>query len=93
MNGVLESLRERGVLSDLDWHFAHTVACIGGERNPAVLLAAALASHAIGLGILVSGFRAGISSPLAGWCHHSGIRPKTHQKLAQAQVARRHQQT
>ena len=50
MNGVLELLRERGVLSDLDWHFAHTVACIGGERNPAVLLAAALASHAIGQG-------------------------------------------
>jgi exodeoxyribonuclease V alpha subunit len=50
VNGVLELLRERGVLSDLDWHFAHTVARIGGERHPVVLLAAALASHAIGQG-------------------------------------------
>jgi exodeoxyribonuclease V alpha subunit len=47
MSGVLELLRQRGVLADLDWHFASTVTRMGGDRRPAVQLAAALASRAV----------------------------------------------
>ncbi len=50
MSGAVELLRARGVLADLDWHFARTVGRVGGERRPAVLLAAALASRAVGQG-------------------------------------------
>lgn len=50
MSATLELLRERGVLSDLDWHFAHAVGRIGGDERPAVRLAAALASRAVGQG-------------------------------------------
>lgn len=47
---ALDSLRARGVLSDVDWHFAHAVARIGDEPRAAVRLAAALASRAVGQG-------------------------------------------
>jgi len=50
VSDAFELLRARGVLSDLDWHFARAVGRIGGEREPAVLLAAALASRAVGDG-------------------------------------------
>ena len=50
MSRSLEWLRARGVLSDLDWHFARAVGRIGGDQRPAVLLAAALASRAVGRG-------------------------------------------
>jgi exodeoxyribonuclease V alpha subunit len=47
---ALEELRARGVLSELDWHFAEAVARIGGDEQPTVRLAAALASRAVGQG-------------------------------------------
>jgi exodeoxyribonuclease V alpha subunit len=50
MSATLDRLRERGVLSDLDWHFAHAVGRIGGDERPLVRLAAALASRAVGQG-------------------------------------------
>jgi exodeoxyribonuclease V alpha subunit len=50
MNGVLELLRARGVLSDLDWHFARAVSRIGGDERPTARVAAALASRAVGHG-------------------------------------------
>jgi len=46
----LDLLRLRGALSDLDVAFALSVARIGRESHPEVLLAAALASRAVGLG-------------------------------------------
>ncbi len=50
MSGALELLRERGVLADLDWHFARAVGRIGADERPIVQLAAALASRAVGQG-------------------------------------------
>jgi exodeoxyribonuclease V alpha subunit len=50
MSAALELLRERGVVSSLDWHFAYAVGRIGGDERPAVRLAAALASRAVGQG-------------------------------------------
>ena len=50
MSGALELLRERGLLADLDWHFASTVARLGGEARHEVVLAAALASRQVGQG-------------------------------------------
>jgi exodeoxyribonuclease V alpha subunit len=47
---TLDLLRERGVLSEIDWHFAGAVGRIGGDDRPAVQLAAALASRAVGQG-------------------------------------------
>ena len=50
MNDSLELLHARGVLSDLDYHFARTVSRIGGDDRPTVCIAAALTSRAVGLG-------------------------------------------
>jgi exodeoxyribonuclease V alpha subunit len=50
MNGALELLRERGVLADLDWHFARALARLGDDQRAPVLLAVALASRAVGQG-------------------------------------------
>jgi exodeoxyribonuclease V alpha subunit len=46
----LETLGEQGALSALDVAFAGTVGRLADESRPAVLLAAALASRAVGLG-------------------------------------------
>ncbi len=43
----LDALREAGILAPLDVHFAHTMARLGADPRPAVLLAAALASRAV----------------------------------------------
>jgi exodeoxyribonuclease V alpha subunit len=43
-------LHRRGVLSELDWHFARVLARIGGETDEDVLLAAALVSRHVGAG-------------------------------------------
>ena len=50
MSDGLDLLRERGVLSELDWHFARAVARLAGEVRPPVRLAAALACRAVGQG-------------------------------------------
>jgi exodeoxyribonuclease V alpha subunit len=50
MSGALQVLRERGVLSDLDWHFADAITRIGRDRRSDIRLAAALASRAVGQG-------------------------------------------
>src|SRR5262249_12346221 len=47
MTDALGLLRARGVLADVDWHFARAIGRIGGDDGPAVLLAAALASRAV----------------------------------------------
>jgi exodeoxyribonuclease V alpha subunit len=44
---TLETLHEHGVVSPLDRHFALAMGRIAGERDPSVLLAAALASHKV----------------------------------------------
>jgi exodeoxyribonuclease V alpha subunit len=44
MNGVIRTLRERGVLSPIDEHFTAAISRISGEENPEVLLACALVS-------------------------------------------------
>ena len=46
----LETLAEQGALSALDVAFARTMARLADESRPAVLLAVALASRAVGLG-------------------------------------------
>jgi exodeoxyribonuclease V alpha subunit len=47
MSELLRDLQARGVLAPLDRHFAQGIAKIAGERDPRVLLAAALASRAV----------------------------------------------
>ncbi|MEO8602296.1 MAG: exodeoxyribonuclease V subunit alpha, partial [bacterium] len=47
---MIAELQARGVLSDLDVHLARTLVRLAGERSEAVLLAAALASRAVGQG-------------------------------------------
>jgi exodeoxyribonuclease V alpha subunit len=88
---ALEILRERGVLSDVDWHFAHAVGRIGGDSGAVVQLAAALASRAVGQGHVCLDLRrlvdsggladeAGVPVPcawpsLAEWMHTLGASP------------------
>jgi exodeoxyribonuclease V alpha subunit len=47
---TFDLLRAHGVLSEIDCHFAGAVGRIGGDERPAVQLAAALASRAVGQG-------------------------------------------
>jgi len=49
-DSALERLREAGVLSSLDRHFAVCIAALAGEVRPDVLLAAALASRQVASG-------------------------------------------
>ena len=50
MNDPLPMLYERGLLTDLDWHFARLMNRLAGGGSPELALAAALASHATGQG-------------------------------------------
>jgi exodeoxyribonuclease V alpha subunit len=49
---LLRELADRSVLAPLDLELAHCLARLGGERDERVLVAAALASRAVGLGHL-----------------------------------------
>lgn len=50
MTDLLDLLRQRGILTPLDWHFARTIGRLADEPRPLVLLAAALTSRAVGHG-------------------------------------------
>jgi exodeoxyribonuclease V alpha subunit len=47
MTDALDVLRARGVLADIDWHFARALGRMADEQRGTVLLAAALASRAV----------------------------------------------
>ena len=50
MRARLEQLREDGVITDLDLHFALSMSRIADEADPDVMLAAAMASRQVGQG-------------------------------------------
>ncbi|MGD9764513.1 MAG: exodeoxyribonuclease V subunit alpha, partial [Candidatus Binatia bacterium] len=50
MSALVEALHARGVLSDIDFYFARMLGALAGGAADEVVLAAALASHAVGRG-------------------------------------------